>query len=114
MSETFVYTLHLVYYKYSCVLTAFSIRVSLLGSKIHNRDDTPKDYTVVFTLITPLSKGETGEDWEPSNLPKGHCSYGYQEALHRKSFRIFLTQTSLLEDKTPVIFEERTPKATLD
>jgi hypothetical protein len=29
-------------YNYSCVLTAFSTRVSLLSSKTHNRDDTAK------------------------------------------------------------------------
>ena len=42
MAEAFQYTL--VYYINMVVfLTAISIRIGLLSSKIHNGDDTPKD-----------------------------------------------------------------------
>jgi len=37
-------------------LTAFSTRVSLLSSKIHNGDDTPKECDALFTYNFAISE----------------------------------------------------------
>jgi len=38
-------------HKYSCVLTAISIRIGLLSSKVHNGDDTKDQNTQSVTHV---------------------------------------------------------------
>ena len=51
LAETFVHTpTPCMLHEYSCVLTAISIRIGLLSSKIHNGDATPKSHCQYFRL----------------------------------------------------------------
>jgi len=62
-----------------CVLTAFSISVSVLSSKLHNRDDTPKafrQYSHTITHKIDVHYQQYTTEQTPITSQKTHVHYG--------------------------------------